>query len=72
MSSSAATVFASIAASQEMVELSRSAASFVIDGAAAFCCNATLVICGSMEELSCVIVVVVVMVVWRRSGYVLP
>ena len=68
MSSSAATVFASIAASQEMVELRRSAASFVIDGAAAFCCNAAPFACGSMDELSCVIVVVVVMVVWRRFG----
>ena len=66
VSSSAVTVFASIAASQDIVEFNKSAAALFVAGAAAFCRGAAL-----LEAIPTSFVVVVVVVCWR-GGYDLP
>ena len=60
VSSSAVTVFASIAASQEIVELRSSAAALFVVDAAAFCCGAALLEAIAMSSFVVVVVVVVV------------
>ena len=60
VSSSAVTVFASIAASQDIVEFNNSAAALFVADATAFCCGAALLEATAMSSFVVVVVVVVV------------